>query len=1253
MDREAQVRDRVIREYFDTYGSTPSSDILEKLITKAGLFSPATKPLVPLYGALSNPNNISKTLHSLLRDRGDINSLLTDLSNKIDRVQETTLLEVNETINKTNNFLRLYKNNTFKSVYNEIPILYSLADVSEFYIQTYGADTFVEAGEDPDSLYIPQYILLDSQNVKSGKEGISLVRNNQQLLQSEIVVSSYSANNPVSTTTLSVLNPISAIVAGVEGDNKGINLSLSILDKDIATISIDTDPINVSIIIDGNEFLTKSLDGPTILDIHQHVIETLIIILYSNSKQVQVVVRDLVIKETSADPGGQFNEGLYVTVALPIDTTYGDLYFTPDEYTPMGTSIDWEYSSNRLHWDTIGKKDGEYLLLDWNSNNESVSPVVSTPTVFPNGSILSKIYDLPDASKDIKVKVGKGAILFKNSVRFTEFSNNHKHVVYINKEGNGNTSFEEGHQHIITNWVVEETENHTHVLGGEVYGTTGFSFYIEVLDPTGYSLSIYNPQTITGTLLFKNAAIQSESVNYSEENPAIIKAELDVGIHRVELEIADDIDLSRFDFNQKSILDVLEDDFLIQLDLTLSADSLGREAISWIQPYSLTETDFHKLLLLPEREQLLRFATNYEDKLFVKGMLPTVFSDIVLSTNVMGCVNGTTLVSFDTQEECEAAGGTWQVMYQRTTEEQASAELHYYFGDGTQDWNLDLYHVPTDTVIWNEYPNGDPVNFPYTAVDGVITIAPADLPDTTASREDNIAISGEESSVTIVLPEEPVDSTVASAMISRISLAASGESPINVTEFTPPGSVSLVIDSRTYIEQAAIPSITLTSDDQIPLDAVSAAGGAAGGVLLDPEVQFQVLTSSGTAPVSEIIILGLGTATGSHDTSVAGVGSGAAHVLIDSANYLKIGDTVQLLTGYTWYKYEDHSSQVLSHWPIEESINITSPTLSPSELAYTYTEPNKTITFSSLPALGADFNITFSFDYTGAQNAPGSLVYTHQQFKTTTNSSIVFLDREHQSGTGGTVSVYNTDTWDYVALTPPEADTFLVQNDATLNMDYIDLTDGGAFVYTEGDIINLSYPVALNVSLDGNALTIANIPEAQYMWREYIDSGTTIDPTITTELVLEHPVAFDSKNAISVSALMYLSNGSLYEEANISVTNIVGNIVSVDLSGFSGQETIQSVVVVNVAYKSYDHSESLAINLNYDFFEKVPYSFSYPFDIITPATATDVYSTESMLSYFYDISYYTTTGADLFLKALLKSEGDESPIIRRIGFERQ
>ena len=45
------------------------------------------------------------------------------------------------------------------------------------------------------------------------------------------------------------------------------------------------------------------------------------------------------------------------------------------------------------------------------------------------------------------------------------------------------------------------------------------------------------------------------------------------------------------------------------------------------------------------------------------------------------------LSGYSNQTTCEAAGGTWQVMYQRTTEEQASAELHYYSGDGTVSKN--------------------------------------------------------------------------------------------------------------------------------------------------------------------------------------------------------------------------------------------------------------------------------------------------------------------------------------------------------------------------------------------------------------------------------------------------------------------------------------------------------------------------------------------------------------------------------------
>ena len=1271
MDREAQVRDRIIREYYEQEGAMPSEDTLGKLIEQEGLFSPATKPIVPLYGALSNPKYISKTLHNLLKDRTDISMLLENLETKIDRVQEATFTEVTELITKTNNFLKTYKSNSFKNIYNEIPILYSVADVSEFYIQTYGEDVFLEEDSGTTPLYIPQYILLDSQNVKSGKEGISLVRGSQQSVQSELSISSYSENNPVSINTLNALNPISAVVSGKEGDNKGISLEVPLLDINVATITIDTDPINVSILIDNKQFLAKSLDGKTTLDIHQTVTEKLTIILYETAKQVQITVRDLIIMETAASPDGIFGEGLYVTVSLPIDKTYGNLLFKPDEFIPPETSIEWEYSANRLHWTPMEKdSNDEYMPLDWNSDDVTVSPISITDLETANGSIISKLFDLPTDSKGIKVKAGKGAILFKNSVRFTSMSENHQHIVYIDDQGNGYTGFDDGHQHDIENWTIVEANNHTHLLTEELYGTTGFSFYIEVLDETGYSLSLYNPKTITDSRLFKHVSIQSENINYAEDSPETIEQELPVGLHRIELEVSDDIDLSRFNFSEKSILEVLEENFLVQLDLTLAIDPQGREALSWIQPYSLTETDIHNLLLLSEKEQMLRFSSNSLDQLYIKKILPSVFSDVILSSKVYGCVNGLSLESYYTQSECEAQGFSWEHIYESIEEQHAAAEVHMYAGDGASNWDLTLYNLPINDVIWNEWPGaGDPVDNAYTPTsEGTISIESAYLPDTTQSKGTTVVHAGDSSEVSFSLPAEPIGGAVT---LMRDNIKTDDYTPPSgasaFSELLNNGSQTIEIDARTYVEEDPIASITLTSDNEIPLQAIMTAhtaGDTVGGVLLDPEVQFQVLNSTGSAATSEIFVIGLDTSTGAYSVEVKGVGTPDVHVLIDTGGppYLASGDTVQLLTGYTWYKYEDQSTQVLNEFPIEETIDITSSALLSSELAYTYDENTKTLSFSNLPGLGAEFIINISYDYSGMQDlidisndyyADQIQRYTHQQFMESTSSPILFLNRDHINGTGGTVSVYNTATWDYDAFDGVTAASFTVKEDTTLNMFYIELSDSATFQYTEGDILNLSYPADVSISVNASLITLSNLPDSSYIWKKYTDNGNTLSPTASTELVLEHPIAPDSYDLIEVDASMVLADGTSYEENNITVISAVGNIVTVNLSGFAGQESNQALVNIYVTYRSYEHTDTFNLRLTYSYYEEVPYSFAYTFETIVPATMSDMYSTEKMLSYFYDISYYTTAGDDLFLKALLKGEGDASPIIRRIGFERQ
>ena len=68
---------------------------------------------------------------------------------------------------------------------------------------------------------------------------------------------------------------------------------MDILDVEIATLTIDIDPINITVILDGAMALQKSLDGKTTLAIHKKVSNSIEIQLSDTAAQVHINMREL------------------------------------------------------------------------------------------------------------------------------------------------------------------------------------------------------------------------------------------------------------------------------------------------------------------------------------------------------------------------------------------------------------------------------------------------------------------------------------------------------------------------------------------------------------------------------------------------------------------------------------------------------------------------------------------------------------------------------------------------------------------------------------------------------------------------------------------------------------------------------------------------------------------------------------------------------------------------------------------------
>jgi len=89
---------------------------------------------------------------------------------------------------------------------------------------------------------------------------------------------------------------------------------------------------------------------------------------------------------------------------------------------------------------------------------------------------------------------------------------------------------------------------------------------------------------------------------------------------------------------------------------------------------------------------------------------------------------------------------------------------------------------------------------------------------------------------------------------------------------------------------------------------------------------------------------------------------------------------------------------------------------------------------------------------------------------------------------------------------------------------------------------------------------------------------------------------------------------------------------------------------LTINYYTYELSEGYPFSLIYDYFNSVPYYFTYLYEVFDYASPSTIYGNTGMLNYFYDISYYVpgSTLDSINLKAVMKGTEKETPIIRRI-----
>ena len=254
----------------------------------------------------------------------------------------------------------------------------------------------------------------------------------------------------------------------------------------------------------------------------------------------------------------------------------------------------------------------------------------------------------------------------------------------------------------------------------------------------------------------------------------------------------------------------------------------------------------------------------------------------------------------------------------------------------------------------------------------------------------------------------------------------------------------------------------------------------------------------------------------------------------------------------------------------------------------------------------------------------------------------------------------------------------------------------GAGAWGVGDKLTIVFQAEIEVDWstahENKKVLLSNLPDVTKLRKIYRETGVSPDPSANTSIILEHPPA----NRETPGATNYAgTNGNIYLEINGAagtctgaadangtvldpqpktqalcadptgygdgtagswtnydvVSNIDGNVLTMDLTDWIAADgEVQEPVNVYAKYESYEHEETYKFKLKYNYYKPEGYSFNYSYN--TQVLPTGLQLLQHFPTDFYDISYYIAGNDDLYLKATLEGSGEESPIIRRLRFER-
>ena len=697
MFRENQIIDNFIYDFIKEKGVSPSQEDIDKFISKTLLYSPATKPMVPLKGATSIAPYISDTLKDLLLDRSHLSELVTNLYTKTERSINSTKHEVQFIDDKVTSILNSYKDNSFKTLYNEVPELFDAGNTEDIFLWAASASDLYLIDDDSEI----QNVTITAHNVKKSPEGISLVKSSEEEIKTVFSTKLYSTSQAGTTMQIiNEVNPISILVNGTKGNDKGIDLTLKVTEKFVSEIELDVNPLNITVFLDGVELFTKSLDGPSIVSLNKLVSNEIVLRLYGDAAQVYINIENLKVISSKYSVTGSFGKGTYAAIDLDIDTSYGNIIFKPDQFIPTGTSIAWEYSSDTIDWSPVElAEDGSYTPLLWNA----VDKVYEPDSVNINNDIIKFVPALPyENPKDVKVSVGKDSLMFVTK---------------------------------------------------ELVGYYAFAGYITALDESGYTLSLFNPIINSdGNFLFSRISIISDDFSFDEIPKEEILVDIPFGTHKLSLELTQ---TSRFDLDYnvekdsegdpvkrttyENIINIIRTEYLIDLTLEFPTDTRGRDLQPSIQPYNLTEVDNNLFNYIDEKTMINSFSIDTDSYINLKQLKnSSKYYDVLML--------GSTY-SHDLETNIPAE------LHYYTGDGSADHTFELYYLP--YESSLTVYAHET----YATFLAGDaPIDITSQVIeDGQnITVPSLSIPDTTDSKSLVFEYSGESSFTTIDLLQEPL-----------------------------------------------------------------------------------------------------------------------------------------------------------------------------------------------------------------------------------------------------------------------------------------------------------------------------------------------------------------------------------------------------------------------------------------------------------------------------------------------------------------